>query len=152
MDIDPDEARLLKLFALSIAWRASVTSRRFFNRVDLGDREPQFRELILRQDPGPPGLFPVFLGKHLDTPPSGLPLRQPYVVNTDRGRQVRFPLPSVTLQIMIDNALLNAEEIPAVVGGSSQLPLFLLPPYRESEEGRIVIEELRQRHNPDIGE
>jgi hypothetical protein len=147
LDIDENESRLLKLFALSIVWRASVSSRSFFNGVDLGDSEPQFRELILRQDPGPPEMFPVFLGKHMDTPPSGLPLRRPHAVNSKDGRQVRFPLPSMTLQIKIDQTPISADEVPAVVGGASQLPIFLLPPYRESEEGKIVIEEMRRRES-----
>lgn len=146
LDIKSEESRLLKLFALSIAWKASVTSRTFFNRVDLGDAEPRLRELILNQDPGHPGVFPVFLGKHLDTPLAGLPLRQPHVVSIDNGRYLRFPLPSITLQIKIDECQLSENETPVVVGGGNQLPVFLLPPYRESEEGKVVIEELRRRN------
>lgn len=48
----------LKLFQLSILWRASVSSHEFFKNVSLGDYDEAIRKMILSGDPGTPYQFP----------------------------------------------------------------------------------------------
>jgi hypothetical protein len=55
-----DEAKL-RMFALSLFWRAGVTSNAIFKRVTLGPYEMRLRERVLAGDPGPPDDFSVFL-------------------------------------------------------------------------------------------
>lgn len=43
---------LLKLFFLSVLWRAAVSSHSFFENVSLGAREPALKKSILSGDPG----------------------------------------------------------------------------------------------------
>jgi len=41
-----------KLFQLSIIWRASISSRKIFNNVQLGKHEEIIRKMLLNKDPG----------------------------------------------------------------------------------------------------
>lgn len=41
-----------KLFQMSVLWRASVATHKFFGQVALGPREEQLRSMILAGDPG----------------------------------------------------------------------------------------------------
>jgi hypothetical protein len=43
-----------KLFQLSVLWRASVSMLQFFENVALGPHEETIRQMLLREDPGPP--------------------------------------------------------------------------------------------------
>lgn len=52
----------LKLFAISLIWRAHVTSHPFFCSVDLGSWEDRARQRILARDPGPPEEFATLFG------------------------------------------------------------------------------------------
>jgi len=50
---------LLKLFALSVIWRAGVSSQSFFDRVRLGPHEARIREHLMSTDPGEPSCYSV---------------------------------------------------------------------------------------------
>lgn len=41
-----------KLFQMSVLWRASIASHRFFKQVDLGPREDELRKMLVAGDPG----------------------------------------------------------------------------------------------------
>jgi len=56
----------LKLFFLSVLWRMSVSTRPSFDKVHLGPYEAQIRDILLRQDPGLPETFPIFLHRYID--------------------------------------------------------------------------------------
>lgn len=43
-----------KLFQLSVLWRASISSLPMFSQVSLGPHEERLRQMLLREDPGPP--------------------------------------------------------------------------------------------------
>jgi hypothetical protein len=49
--------RLLKLFAIAVLWRASVSSYSFFSRVRIGPFEENAREMLLQRDPGDTATF-----------------------------------------------------------------------------------------------
>lgn len=51
----------LKLFFLSVLWRASVSNHSMYQAVDLGPREPELRRRILDSDPGAKDDFGVVL-------------------------------------------------------------------------------------------
>jgi len=52
-----------KLFFLSLLWRASISDRPFFNKVDLGPLENKAREMIFNEDPGEVDDFSVVITK-----------------------------------------------------------------------------------------
>jgi len=51
----------LKLFLLSLLWRASISSRPFFRKVNLGPYEDVMRKMILEGDPCLGGDFPCII-------------------------------------------------------------------------------------------
>ena len=50
-----------KLFALSILWRASVSTLKFFEEVNLGSHEEKIREMLLSGDSGKESDYPFLL-------------------------------------------------------------------------------------------
>ena len=54
---------LLKLFALSMLWRAHASSQVMFTNVDLGIHEPIIRSMLLKSDPGKEDDYSVFIVK-----------------------------------------------------------------------------------------
>lgn len=53
--------KLFKLFAMSVLWRAGVSTMEYFARVDLGPHEQKLRSMLLAGDPGEPTAYAVFL-------------------------------------------------------------------------------------------
>lgn len=58
--------RRLKLFLLSIVWRASVAKTSAFRAAGLGPHEDRVRRLLLASDPGSPDCYPIFAGLIVD--------------------------------------------------------------------------------------
>ena len=54
----------IKLCLLSILWRMSLSKRASFAEVQLGRFESQFKDMILRKDPGDPATFPTFIWRY----------------------------------------------------------------------------------------
>ena len=61
VQLDGLDYRKLKLFALSVLWRAGVSSLGFFGKVSLGVHEPRIRRMILEGDPGLPSDYPFVM-------------------------------------------------------------------------------------------
>jgi hypothetical protein len=53
----------LKLFFISLLWKAAVSNHFFFSRVNLGPFEPQLRRMILKGDPGDSDAFAIMMAK-----------------------------------------------------------------------------------------
>lgn len=49
-----------KLFLLSLLWRASISNRKFFKNVNLGDDEERIRKLLLSGKAGNDSSYPIF--------------------------------------------------------------------------------------------
>jgi len=53
----------LKLFFISLLWKAAVSNHFFCSRVNVGSFEPQLRKMILEGDPGDPDTFAIMMAK-----------------------------------------------------------------------------------------
>lgn len=53
----------LKLFYLSLLWRACVSSHVFFRKVNLGPYQEKLHQHLLRNDPGSPDQFAIIISK-----------------------------------------------------------------------------------------
>jgi hypothetical protein len=53
----------LRLFFISLLWKAAVSNHYFFSRVNVGSFEPQLRRMILKGDPGDPDTFSIMMAK-----------------------------------------------------------------------------------------
>lgn len=50
--IDDIDSKKLKLFCMSVLWRAAVSKDEFFSRIRMGTWESQLRDMLMSQDPG----------------------------------------------------------------------------------------------------
>lgn len=62
-EIQKYDYKLLKLFFISLAWRASVSTQPFYRRISLGPFEDLARQMILEDRPGVPQDFGVTLAR-----------------------------------------------------------------------------------------
>jgi hypothetical protein len=90
----------LKLFFLSVLWRASVSAHPFFSAVDLGIREPILRDSVWRADPGDLDHFGVVL-QAFDYPDIGI--LNPHAERFSGRRYFRFYLSHVIAFIKVDS-------------------------------------------------
>jgi hypothetical protein len=58
--------KVLKLFALSVLWRAHASSQPVFRKVKLGTHEPIIRNLLLRGDPASEEEYSVVIARWID--------------------------------------------------------------------------------------
>ncbi|MBN6739566.1 hypothetical protein JKG47_03275 [Acidithiobacillus sp. MC6.1] len=61
------DLRLLRLFIISVLWRASISSRPFFDKVDLGPFELVAKQIIRDEITLSDGLFPFFMNRYAET-------------------------------------------------------------------------------------
>lgn len=99
--VDNYEYKKLKLFFISLVWRASVSSRKFFARVSLCQFEDKAKQHIVNNDPGGSEDFSVVLSK-FDHPLSKAIL-DPYMYDNSGVNYVRFYLASYMADIKVDN-------------------------------------------------
>ena len=65
-DVGTFDYPLLKLFSLSILWRAHVSSQDIFKKVELGPHEPKIRQLLLTENASDPDTYSVIISKWID--------------------------------------------------------------------------------------
>lgn len=91
---------LLKLFFLSVLWRASASSHVMFSKIDLGPREAVLKKAIKQSDPGPMDFFGVVL-QAFDTTNVGI--LDPHPERFSGIRFYRFYLSQVIAFIKVDS-------------------------------------------------
>lgn len=72
----------LKLFFLSVLWRASLSTQHFFRKVNLGRHESAIREALLSNDPKDSNWYAVTIAKWSDHP-DGVGMMDPYHIRFD---------------------------------------------------------------------
>jgi hypothetical protein len=92
---------LLKLFAIAVLWRASVSSHSFFSRVRLGPFEETAREMLLQRDPGDAATFATLFSVWDD---GAEPLlMDPFAERWDGVRSYRFYLGRFVAYTKVDS-------------------------------------------------
>jgi hypothetical protein len=105
-----DEARL-RMFAISLLWRASVTTNEVFRRTKLGPHEARVRNCVLSGNPGNPRDLSVFLIKWTTLPgQQNLTLVQmsPYRHKIDGVNVSRFFLGGFAISVTVDRRPLGS--------------------------------------------
>ncbi len=64
--IEKAEYRKLKLFFMSVLWRASISQQTFYKRISLGPFEDRLRGMILNEDLGDSQDFSIVLARFED--------------------------------------------------------------------------------------
>jgi hypothetical protein len=80
----------LKLFFLSLLWRASVSTHEFYRRVSVGRFEQELRTTMDASEPGDPTRFSVILAR-FDAPGYTV-MRDPHPDRYDSVNDIRFYL------------------------------------------------------------
>jgi hypothetical protein len=92
--------RLLKLFAIALLWRASVSSHSFFSGVQLGPFEEKAREMLVRGDPSDAATFSTLFSVWDD---SESLIMDPFAERWDGVRSYRFYLGRFVAYIKVDS-------------------------------------------------
>jgi hypothetical protein len=92
--------RRLKLFFLSLLWRASVSTHEFYRRVSTGPFEKELRAMIAASEPGEPAKFAVILAR-FDSP-GYTAMLDPHPDRYDSVNYFRFYLAGFVAYIKVD--------------------------------------------------
>ncbi len=102
---DNVDYRNLKLFAISLLWRAAASSIEFCRRVTIGPYEERARQLILADDPGAPEYFSVLINRWVAAPNrQGLLQSQlsPYCARIEGVNEVKLFLGGAIIHVKVD--------------------------------------------------
>lgn len=99
--VDNYEYKKLKLFFISMVWRASVSSQPFFSKVSLGHFEDIAKEHIANNEPGDSDVFSVTLAKF--DHPQGKLILDPHEDNYSGVNYLRFYLVNYIAYIKVDH-------------------------------------------------
>jgi hypothetical protein len=91
---------LLKLFFISLSWRASVSAQPFYKRINLGPYEKMAKYFIEHCDPGSENDFSVTLAKFDHS--LGKTILDPHIDRWDGVNYIRFYLGSYVAYIKTD--------------------------------------------------
>lgn len=107
---DVDYSRL-KLFVLSVVWRASACSEPFFEKIRLGKYEPIIADMIRNQNPGGFDTFPLVVARLVGPGPRNATFA-PYRQRSPEGINfVILFLPSIKIMVKVDN-----RPLPSILG------------------------------------
>lgn len=120
--VDTYEYDKLKLFFISMIWRASVSSQKFFSKVSLGEFENIAKEHITKSDPGDSETFSITIAK-FDHPLSKSIL-DPDAYNHGNVHYFRFYLADYIAYIKVDNK--PTPKLLSYVALSKNTPLLIL--------------------------
>ena len=99
----------LKLFYLSILWRASASKEEFYEKVDLGPFTERLKEMIESRDPGRPEEFPI-LFKIFEGPGAEKQMMSPTKEKINGRNNYRlYHLRGICAQIKVDRQPLEPD-------------------------------------------
>ena len=97
----------LRLFVLSVLWRAHLSSHDMFRRVELGERAARLRDMIESGVPGESTEFSIALSAftvHGKIPSIGIPIADPFMETWDGVHSCRISFGIVTAYVSVDQA------------------------------------------------
>jgi hypothetical protein len=136
----------LKLCLLSILWRMSVSTRPAYKDIQLGPFESVIREMLLKKDPGPTDIFPIYIARVFGYVASSS------MIGTKRSKETginiyNLGLPGYCAIIKVDRRPLPIFAGPTVLDPTKPLTLLLQHLPLESKAAEMANNYLRQRSN-----
>jgi len=98
--IDKFDYRKLKLFFISVLWRASISGQYFFKRIKLGPHESLAREMIVERNPGTAEDFAVVVAKFSD--PNVTAILDPHMDKFDGVNFCRIYMTGFVIYVKVD--------------------------------------------------
>lgn len=139
----------LKLFFLSLLWRAGESTLPAFKRVRLGNFASTLRQLIRAHDPGDPEAFSVVLsvfGSGSTFPEEGIAILDPHREKWSGINTYRFSLGVVTAHIKVDQRPFRPPFSRLIL--TPDAPLYLVTrDYATSAELRLARRIAQAPHN-----
>jgi len=120
--VDNYEYDKLKLFFISLAWRASVSSRKFFRRISLGEFEDIAKQHIMNSDPGDSEDFSVVVSKF--DHPLAKGTFDPYMYQNSGVNYIRFYMAGYIADMKIDHKLTPNQL--ALITIAKNKPLYII--------------------------
>jgi hypothetical protein len=134
-----DQARL-RIFALSLLWRAALTNNEIFRRVTLGPHEPRLRQRILADDPGSPDDFSVFISRwHVRPEHAGMESTQmsPYCWRLEGINMAKIFLGGFVFYIKVDRRPF-IEPFPEMILSPNR-PVYAIPRQLEGSQDPLAL-------------
>jgi len=138
---------LLKLFVLSMLWRASVSRHTFFSKVRLGPYEEVIRQMIHNRELGNPDEF-SFICLHSIAQKYPHLIIPPWLTKMSTVSYYRFYLPDITVLIKVDKRPFPSEFQTLAIRPSPPHYLAFMPHQDSSEERYIegAAQIMREHH------
>lgn len=134
--LDCYDYKLLKLFFISLLWRAGVSSQPFFKNVKLGPHEENLKNAILNSEPGDSDFYSVLLAVY-DFEENVSKIMDPFPSKFDGIRYYTFYLGNFIAYIKVDKqkAVSPFRELQL----TPEKPLYIvLRKFWESKESQIM--------------
>ena len=146
LEIEDFDYTKLKLFYLSLLWRAEVSKRQLFRNVKIGPHETRLRQHILDRNPGSQSDFSVFLMMYRDAPPSGFPFYEPhrYKDSSQGFNGYAFSLGRHQAHIKVDSRRIQYPLDSFAMSEDLPLRIPLLGNFRESARYQRTLRALRR--------
>lgn len=142
------DCKMLKLFFLSVLWRASISTRPFFRNINLGTYENELHDMIDQGNPGTPDQFPMILGRFVNVDP-GFTLSEPASFgDTTRPHKCRLYLVGCTVDILVGKQHITKEFLGATLGVGPSLIIVDRNFYTTQEATQMERVLLRQLDPP----
>ncbi len=125
----------LKLFVLSVLWRASVSRHPFYEKIALGPYEDRIREMFERGDPGPPDDFAVTFA-HFEEKLGLLPF-DPYREKYDGINYCRMYMGGYVVLVKVDHRNAPAPIGELALGKTPEL-YVISREFRNSQEVNVA--------------
>jgi hypothetical protein len=135
--IDIFDYKQLKLFFMSILWRAAITSDQLFTQVKLGSWEEKLKKMILDQDPGSENNFTVVLFKY-EGDFSEI-MQNPTKQRQDGVNYYRFRIPKYGFLIKVDQRNFPSKLDPFILSPNQPL-LIRVMKYLDSKEYEQILD------------
>ena len=94
----------LKLFFISVLWRASISKHKFYSKIKLGSYESKAKEIIWSGNMGAINLFSFFIAKFND-PDIGRVILDPHRERLDGVNYCRFYMYGYIIYIKVDKRI-----------------------------------------------
>jgi hypothetical protein len=135
---------LIRMFCMSVLWRAHTTTQHFFSNVNIGAHEPRLRRMILEKQVGDPQDFSVILYRWLGVP-RPWPVMAPYELEIGGCNFVQFSTEGLVFAVKVDDKPFPAHGLASVVGGAPELAV-LHRPFAVSKSEMELVERIQQRN------
>jgi hypothetical protein len=133
--IDIFDYNKLKLFFMSILWRAAITSDQFFSQVQLGAWEDKLKKMILAKYPGSENDFSVVLFKYEGDGSEITPNSTKHKL--DGVNYYRFRIPKYGFLIKVDKRNFPPKLAPYILSSNPPLLISVME-YMDSKESEVI--------------